>query len=111
MMIYGAVNVYTIFFSRVCIEMGVLYSNQFSLIFFVERDTWILHLIWIVFCVLCVLCCLYILCYATIFCVTTTSEDRFWGAFGKLRKAIISFVLIVRLHGTTRLPLPEFHQI
>jgi hypothetical protein len=34
--------------------MGVLYSNQFNLIFFVQLDTWFLYLIWIVFYVFCV---------------------------------------------------------
>ena len=56
-MIYGAVNVYTIFFSRVCIEMGVLYSNQFSVIYFEQLDTWFLNLIWIG--TSCVLCCVF----------------------------------------------------
>jgi hypothetical protein len=32
----------------------------------------------------------------------------FLGAFAKLRKATISFVLSIRTHGTTRLPLEGF---
>jgi hypothetical protein len=32
----------------------------------------------------------------------------FLGAFAKLRKATISFVISVRSHGTTRLPLEGF---
>ena len=36
----------------------------------------------------------------------------FLGAFAKLRKATLSFVMSVRLHGTTRLPLEEvFHEM
>jgi hypothetical protein len=41
-------------FFKLFVEMGVLYSNYFSLIFFVLLDTWFLYLIWIG--ILCVLC-------------------------------------------------------
>jgi hypothetical protein len=34
--------------------------------------------------------------------------QQFLGAFAKLRKTIISFVMSVRPHGTTRLPLDRF---
>jgi hypothetical protein len=48
--------------------MGVLYSNQFSLIFFVQINTGFLYLIWIG--ILCILCCSILLYHGTIFCVT-----------------------------------------
>jgi len=34
--------------------------------------------------------------------------DIFWGAFPKLRKANVIFVMSVRPHGTTRFPLDGF---
>ena len=46
----------TIFFFKLCIEMGVLYSNYFSLIIFVQLDTWFLYLIWVVSYMFCVVC-------------------------------------------------------
>jgi len=36
------------------------------------------------------------------------AEDKFLGAFAKLRKATVSSVMSVRPHGTTRLPLNRF---
>jgi len=35
-------------------------------------------------------------------------KTQFLGAFAKLRKATISFVMSVRTQGTTRLPLDRF---
>jgi len=40
--------------------------------------------------------------------MTRISFSQFLGAFGKLRKATINFVMSVRSHGTTRLPLDGF---
>ena len=50
----------------------------------------------------------------SIFVFDLCSVITFLGAFAKLRKATISFMFVrpsVRPHGTTRLPLTDFHEI
>ena len=53
-----------------------------------------------------------ILLCCQIYCFRLFSDCQFLGAFAKLRKATVSFVMSVcpsaRLHGTTRLPLDRF---
>jgi hypothetical protein len=48
-------------------------------------------------------------CLSLVWCTYQhAAVKRFLGAFSKLRKATISFVMSVRPHGTTRLPLDGF---
>jgi hypothetical protein len=40
-----------------------------------------------------------------------TSQNRNLGMFAKLQKATLSFIISIRSHGTTQLPLDGVHEI